>query len=125
SVIPAYARIRTRETKEQASLLLSTLLNLLLIGAALLTLVMFILRHQIVSFSAPGLDLSRAGFAADLLSFILPVLALMIAVGFLESILNTEGQFGWPAYAGTLVPITTVLLVMFAAKSLGVATLCI
>jgi murein biosynthesis integral membrane protein MurJ len=125
SVIPAYARARTRGTKEQASVLLSTLLNIVLIGAVLLTLVMFIFRRELIFVSAPALDSTSSGLAIDLIPFILPVLPLMIAIGLLECILNTEGQFGWPAYAGMLVPITTAILVLVAGKSLGVVTLCI
>src|SRR6266700_5610822 len=125
SVIPAYARIRTKGTKEQASALLSTLLNLLLIGASLLTLLMFIFRRQMIFLSAPALDPTRLQLAVDLTPFILPVLLLMIVIGFLECIFNTEGQFGWPAYAGILVPVTTAILVLVLSKSLGIVMLCV
>src|SRR5579864_3932832 len=42
AVIPVYARVCTTGTKEQTSALFSTLLNLLLVVAALLTLVLII-----------------------------------------------------------------------------------
>src|SRR6266852_5548161 len=45
SVIPVYARVRL-QGKEQASILFSTLLNLVLLGTVLLTLVMLIFRAQ-------------------------------------------------------------------------------
>jgi putative peptidoglycan lipid II flippase len=48
AVIPVYARIRDAGTREQASVFLSTLLNLLLIGGLLITVLMLIL------FSAAG-----------------------------------------------------------------------
>ena len=123
SVIPAYTRIRTTGTKKQASALLSTLLNLLLIGALVLTLLMFIFRQQMIFFSAPALDATRMGLAVGLIPFILPVLLLMIVIGFLESIFNAEGQFGWPAYAGMLIPLTTAILVLVFGKSLGIVML--
>lgn len=125
SIIPVYARVRSRGDQEQTSLLFSTLLNLLLIGAALLTVVMFIFRRQMVFFSAPGLDPLRSGLAIDLTSFILPVFLLMVVAGFLEYVLNAEGQFGWPAYAGLLVPLTTAVLVFICGKSYGVVMLCV
>src|SRR5947209_17828677 len=56
SVIPVYARVRSQGEKEEATLLFSTVLNLLLIGAALLTLVMLMFRQQLILLSAPALD---------------------------------------------------------------------
>src|SRR5690242_18391798 len=48
SVIPSYARLRTHGTNEQVSMLFSTLLNMVLLGSAVLTLVMLIFRHQVI-----------------------------------------------------------------------------
>jgi len=125
SVIPVYARIRSQREKEKASILFSTLLNLLIIGTALLTLIMLIFRHQMILLSAPALDPFRTGLAVGLTPFIFPVLLLMVIIGYLECILNAEGQFGWPAYAGMLVPFTTAILVLTAGKALGVVMLCV
>ena len=124
SVIPVYARVRT-QGKEQASVLFSTSLNLLLIGAVLLTVVILALRYQMIHLTAPALDPFRTGLAVSLAPFIFPVLILMIVISFMECILNTEGQFGWPAYAGLLVPFTTAALVLALGSSRGVVMLCI
>src|SRR5712692_554666 len=56
SVVPTYARIRSAGRKAEASRLFSTLLNLLLVGAALLTLVMVVFRRQVILLSAPALN---------------------------------------------------------------------
>ncbi len=125
SVIPVYTRIRTRGRKEEASRLFSTLLNLLLLGSAALTAFMLILHTQVIQLTAPALDPLRITIAGTLSLFIFPVLLLMILIGFLESILNAEGQFGWPAYAGLLVPATTALLVFMLGKTQGVVMLCV
>ncbi len=124
SVIPVYAQVRT-QGKEQASILFSTLLNLLLLGTALLTLVMFAFRDQLIQFSAPALDPFRTTLAVGLAPFIFPVLLLMVVINFLECILNTEGQFGWPAYADLLVPLTIAIFVLTLGRSEGVVILCI
>lgn len=125
SVIPAYARVRSRGTAEQKSVLFSTVLNLVIVTTVLLTLVMFLFRDQMIFVSAPALDAFRVNIASNLVFIIYPVLALMTIIGFLECILNTEGQFGWPSYAGLIVPITTGVLVLFFGKSQGVVMLCI
>ena len=124
SVIPVYARVRT-QGKEQASVLFSTFLNLLLVGTVLLTVMILALRYQMIHLTAPALDPFRTGLAVSLAPFIFPVLILMIVISFMECILNTEGQFGWPAYAGLLVPLTTAVLVLALGRSQGVVMLCI
>lgn len=125
SVIPVYSQVRQRKSKEQTSVLFSTLLNLLLLSMGLLTVLMFIFRREVIFLSAPTLDATRVGLSLALTPFIFPILLLMVVVGYLESILNAEGQFGWPAYAGMLVPLTTAAFVLIAGKSYGVVMLCI
>ncbi len=124
SVIPVYTRVRT-QGKEQASVLFSTLLNLLFLGGGLLTLLMLTFRQQMIYLSAPALDPYRAGLAVSLTPFIYPVLLLMVVIGFLDSFLNAEGQFGWPAYAGLLVPLTTAIFVLTLGRFESVVILCI
>lgn len=124
SVIPVYARVRTRG-KEQASKLFSTLLNILIILMVLFTIVMLIFRQQLVFFYAPGLSAKDLNFASSLTPFIFPVLVLMTLNSFLECLLNTEGKFGWPAYAGIAVPLTTATLVLLEGATYGVLMICI
>lgn len=125
SVIPIYASLSGKGKKEQASRLFSTLLNLLFISMLVVTVGMLILHNQLVIFSGPGLKKESLALAESLTPYIFPVLIFMVMNSFLECLLNTEGQFGWPAYAGILVPITTATLVVLAGKSHGVLVLCI
>ncbi|HVB75207.1 MAG TPA: murein biosynthesis integral membrane protein MurJ [Ktedonobacteraceae bacterium] len=125
SVIPVYARIRTTGSKKEASVLFSTLLNILVIGLLVVTEIMILFRGQIVLLSASGLNEQSRQLAINLTPFIFPVLLFMVINSYLECLLNTEGQFGWPAYAGMLVPITTATLILVAGSSQGVVMLCI
>ncbi|MBE3560249.1 MAG: O-antigen ligase family protein, partial [Ktedonobacteraceae bacterium] len=125
SVIPVYARTRVRG-KEQASRLFSTLLNILIIGTGLLALVLFLFRQQALFLVAPG----HAGthteqIAISLTPYLIPVFFLMTINSFLECLLNAEGQFGWPAYAGAAVPISTAIALLIGGKSVGVLMLCL
>lgn len=124
SVIPVYTRVRAQGSKEQASRIFSTVLNLFLVSTILLTVVLIVFRRQTISLTAPALDPFRAGLAADLAPFMYPVLTLMVVIGLLECIFNAEGQFGWPAYAGLLVPLATAVLVTVAGRTQGVVVLC-
>jgi murein biosynthesis integral membrane protein MurJ len=125
SVIPAYARVHTQGGKKQASALFSTMLNILLAGAILLTAIMLLFHREMIFLSAPALDPLRAGLASSLVLFILPTFILTVVGGFMQSILNAEGQFGLPAYAGILVPLTTAIFVLAVGKSFGIVMLCI
>jgi len=40
-------------------------------------------------------------------------------------VLNAEGQFGWPAYAGLLVPLCMALLTLLFSHAWGIAVLCV
>jgi len=124
AVIPVYMRVRTNGSKAQTSVLFSTVLNILLFSSAVLTLLLFVFRRQMIFFSAPALDPVRSQLAIGITPVLLPVLFLTIMIGFLECILNAEGQFGWPAYAGMLVPLTTAILVLVLSQSQGVLALC-
>lgn len=125
SVIPIYLRVRTQGTKEEAFRLFSTLLNLLILSTVLITLVMLLFRSQIAILSAPGSTTSTIALAVNLTPFIFPAFALMAAISYLECILNAEGQFGWPAYAGMLVPLTTAVFVFTTGRAIGVVMLCV
>ncbi|HEX6478395.1 MAG TPA: murein biosynthesis integral membrane protein MurJ [Ktedonobacteraceae bacterium] len=125
AIVPVYAHARAQGSKERASRIFSTVLNLFLLITIVLTALLIIFRRQTISLTAPALDPFRAGLAADLAPFMYPVLVLMVVAGLLECIFNVEGQFGWPAYAGLLVPLTTAILVIIMGKAQGVVVLCV
>jgi putative peptidoglycan lipid II flippase len=125
SVIPTFARLREQRSPEHTVAVFSTLVNLFLIGATILTLVMLVFRRQLLFLTAPALNPSRMELAVQLAPFIFPVLLLMIMAGLLECVLNTQGQFGWPAYAAALVPLTSALLVLVAGARFGVVALAV
>ncbi|MEO7018795.1 MAG: O-antigen ligase family protein [Ktedonobacteraceae bacterium] len=124
AVIPVYSQLRMRANREETSRLFSTLLNCLVLGALPLSLLLFVLRQPLVLFTAPGLDPEQIGQAAELTPLLYLVMPVSLLLGLLECILNTEGQFGWPAYAGLLVPLTTALLTWLGGRTYGVFVLC-
>jgi putative peptidoglycan lipid II flippase len=125
AVIPVYARVKAQGDKEHTRRFFSTLLNLFALCSLLLTVLLIVFRHQMIFLTAPALDPSQAHLAAELAQLIDPVLFLMVVIAYLECVFNAEGQFGWPAYAGIVVPLTTTLLIVFMGNSLGPAVLCI
>ncbi|MBV9228026.1 MAG: O-antigen ligase family protein [Chloroflexi bacterium] len=118
-VIPVYARTRVKG-KEEASRLFSTLLNLLIIILLLFTAVLFKFRNQLIIIGGPGLqksDPDAVPIGIALAPYLLPVLIFMTLNSFMECLLNAEGQFGWPAYAGILVPIGTAMGALIGGRS--------
>jgi len=125
SVIPTYARVRAMGGKERASKLFSTLLNILVVSMLILTALMLLFRNQVILITAAGLNQSSQQLAANLGIYVFPVLLFMVINSFMECLLNAEGKFGWPAYAGMLVPLTTATLVIAAGNTQGVVALCV
>lgn len=125
SVIPVYAQLRMHVSKEEISRLFSTLLHCLLLLALTLVLGLFVLRRPLVLFSAPGLDSTRFAQAVELTPLLYLVVPLSLVIGLLECILNAEGQFGWPAYAGLLVPLASALLTWLGERHWGIPVLCL
>lgn len=121
SVIPVFTRLRhERLSPEHATAVFSTLVNIFLIGATLLTLLIILFRQRLLFLTAPALDAARMELAVQIAPIIFPALLLMVMAALLECVLNTEEQFGWPAYAAALVPLATAALVVTTGARLGV-----
>jgi murein biosynthesis integral membrane protein MurJ len=126
SVIPIYTQVRVQQGREKASRLFSTLLNILALCLLAFVGLMLLFRNQLISALAPGLPSPTHNIALSLAPFIFPVLIFMAINSFMECLLNAMGQFGWPAYAGVLGPLTTMVLVIIAGKtSAGLLILCV
>jgi putative peptidoglycan lipid II flippase len=125
SVIPVYSQVRMRGNTEEASRLFSTLLNLLIVGLLVFTGAMLLFRGPLTTLFAPGLHPTTLRQTIDLTPYIFPVLIFMSLNSFMECLLNTEGQFSWPAYAGILVPLTTATFVILGGTTYGVLILCL
>lgn len=125
AVIPGYMQVRTSGSKEQTSRLFSSLLNILLLGTTAFTLLMLLLRQEVVVWLAPGItNPATHDLVLNLTPFIFPVLLFMVINSFLECLLNSEGQFGWPAYAGMMIPLTIAVFVMIGGNAYGLVMLC-
>jgi murein biosynthesis integral membrane protein MurJ len=120
SIIPTYAALRAKGGKEKASRFFSTLLNLFIISAILLTAMMFLFREPLLRISAPGTDQGVLDQTIALAPVVFPVLIFVILSSYMECLLNAEGTFGWPAYAGLLVPLVTATFVLLMGNRSGV-----
>jgi murein biosynthesis integral membrane protein MurJ len=124
-VVPIYSQLCLHASRDVTSRLFSTLLNGLVLCLIPLTVLLLFLRFSLIRVSAPGLDVARLAQAVALAPLLYLVVPLSLIVGLLECILNAEGQFGWPAYAALLVPLSTALLTVLGGRTVGVQILCI
>ena len=120
SFVPVYAGMRAKGGKEKASRLFSTVLNLLFISSGLLTLGMIFFREQLLHISAPGASAQVLAQTVALAPLVFPLLSVMILNSYMESLLNAEGKFGWAAYSGLLVPLTTAVFILLLGGKDGV-----
>jgi putative peptidoglycan lipid II flippase len=120
SFVPVYASMRAKGGREKASRLFSTLLNLLIIISGLLTLGMIFFREPLLHISAPGTSPQVLAQTVALAPLVFPLLSVMILNSYMESLLNAEGKFGWPAYSGLLVPLITAAFVLLLGGNDGV-----
>lgn len=126
AVIPTYTSLRAKGSREKASRLFSTLINILVVGTLLFTMLALVFRDPLVSISAPGkTNTNELSIAISLSLYAFPILFFKVLNSFLEALLNAEGQYGWPAYAGMLNPLVTAIFVLLGGKSLGVVMLCV
>jgi putative peptidoglycan lipid II flippase len=125
SVVPVYVRVLGEGNRRAASSLFSTLLNVAVIASVLVMVLMLVFRREVILVSAPGADSALQSLAVGLAPVVFPSLVLTVVLGVFEAVLNADGQFGWPSYAGLLVPVATTGVVLLAGRSLGVVTLAI
>lgn len=125
AVIPVYSRLRMHHGREMASRLLSTLINLLLLTVVAVVLLLWIGRHYLIVAFAPGLAAESLSQAEVMVPWFYLALPISLVIALLECVLNAEGQFGWPAYAGLLVPLTTGIITLMWGGRWGVSALCL
>ncbi|GCE46800.1 murein biosynthesis integral membrane protein MurJ [Thermosporothrix hazakensis] len=124
SIIPVYTKARLKG-KEYASRLISTVFFLFIIGLIVCTGIMLLLRQPLIFLWGPGLKETTSQLAVSLAPWIFPVIITSTLSGYIECLVNAEGQFGWAAYSRLLVPITTALFIVIGNKQYGIVMYCV
>jgi putative peptidoglycan lipid II flippase len=132
AVIPVLARAQMR-SQAYLSALFSTVLNALILLLCACSFALYIFRSQIVIVAAPGLLHAHEvmTLAVSIAPYLIPVLSLITVIAFLETMLNARGEFGWPACAAALAPISTAAVLLawnylpIAALTHDILVLCI
>jgi putative peptidoglycan lipid II flippase len=125
ALIPVFASYRARGQDDEAWTLASSVINLVLIALAALSLVMAILAPIFVPIVAPGFDAPTTELTIRMTRVMLlsPVLIGMGAV--VTGILNTYGQFAIPAIAPLLYNLAIIAAAIVLAPIMGVEGLAV
>jgi putative peptidoglycan lipid II flippase len=125
ALIPVFASYRARDQDREAWHLASSVINLVLIGLAGLSLVMAIFAPFFVPIVAPGFDAPTTELTIRMTRVMLisPVLIGMGAV--ISGILNTYGQFTVPAIAPLLYNLAIIAAAIFLTPFMGVEGLAV
>jgi putative peptidoglycan lipid II flippase len=125
ALIPVFAGYRARGQDREAWLLASSVINLVLIGLAGLSLVMAIFAPIFVPIVAPGFDAPTTELTIRMTRVMLisPVLIGMGAV--VSGILNTYQQFTVPAIAPLLYNLAIIAAAIFLTPFMGVEGLAV
>lgn len=125
ALIPVFQAHRARGQDAEAWRLASSVINLVLIALAGLSLLMAILAPVLVPIVAPGFDVPTTELAIRLTQIMLlsPVLVGMGAV--VSGILNSYQQFTIPAIAPLLYNLAIIGAAIFLAPTMGVEGLAI
>jgi len=125
ALIPVFASYRARGEDREAWVLASSVINLVLIALAVLSLLMAIFAPVLVPIVAPGFDAPTTELTIRMTRIMLlsPVLIGMGAV--VTGILNSYQQFTVPAIAPLLYNFAIILAAIFLAPIIGVEGLAV
>ncbi len=125
ALIPVFSSYRAREQDREAWRLASSVINLVVIALAGLSLVMALLAPWLVPVVAPGFDAPTSELTIRMTRIMLlsPVLIGMCAV--ISGILNSYERFAVPALAPLAYNVAIILAAIFLAPVMGVEGLAV
>jgi putative peptidoglycan lipid II flippase len=122
-VIPTYIRLTSEHRTHDASIALSSLINLLLLILGPVTIAMVAFPQIAVRLVAPGVSQQTVDMAAALAPLVVPTLLLNVFAGFVTSVLNATRRFALPAVASMVVPAGILVATLALGSILGVEAL--
>ncbi len=125
ALIPILAGLFARDEEARAWRVVSTVLNVLMVGLLGLSVVVAVFAPQIVPFVTPGFDMVNTELTVRLTRIMLlsPVLLALGAVA--SSVLNARHRFGAAAMAPIFYNLAIILAAIFMAPLMGVDALAI
>jgi putative peptidoglycan lipid II flippase len=125
SVIPTYVRLTRENQEREASDVLSTLFNLVIVFLAAVLALMLFFPGFVIRLFAPGVSSATVDIGMTLAPLIFPTLLLNVFAGFITSVFNASRRFAFPAFAAMLMPLGILIATIFLSSQYGVSALAI
>lgn len=125
AVIPTYIQVRDQEGPVAAQELLSAIIFSILAILIAMTVLLIIIGPYLLPFLGSGFDEENIILSQKLFFVLLPLILLSGLETIYSSILNAGEHFALAAYSPAVVPITSILIMVFFASGLGIYTLAI
>lgn len=123
SLIPTYIRLSHAGQEQEATDVLSTLVNMVTLALGGLMALMLLFPHVMVRIFAPGIPAETEAIAVALAPLLFPTMLLNTFVGFITCLLLTRRRFALPAFSGMLLPIGTIIGTVLLGDTFGVSAL--
>ncbi len=119
--IPMFTSLLTRQDRNGAWHLASSIVNLVMLSLSLLSLVSIFLADQIVMYIlAPSYPPEMQALTASLLRILLIAPTIFGVSGLIMGILNAHNNYLWPALAPSMLWTGMIIGVIFFAPTLGI-----
>lgn len=106
--IPVYQQVRQREGAGPAWRLVNTMLNVTVIGFALLGVLVGVGAPVLIRLMAPGFPAEVAALSTGLLRAMLPMFLVIGVTGLTAAVLNAHQRFGPPAFFALMTNVVVV-----------------
>ncbi|MGH2515072.1 MAG: murein biosynthesis integral membrane protein MurJ, partial [Ktedonobacterales bacterium] len=123
SIVPVYIRMAKDGREREASEVLSTILNVVLLLVCILTACIILFPEPAVRIMAPGASQATIDAGVQLAPYIFPILLFNTIVGFLTAISNATRRFAFPALGAMFVPVGIFFGTVLLGNALGVRAL--
>lgn len=123
AIVPVYIRMSREGREREASEVLSTMLNIVLLLAVLLTVLMIVFPELAVRVMAPGVSQATIDAGVRLAPYIFPIFLFNTVVGFLTAISNATRRFAFPALGAMFVPVGIFFGTVLLGNAFGVTAL--
>lgn len=123
--IPVFIDYLTTGSQEEAWQIASSVINLTLIGLAVLILLAILSPETILGISAPGLPKDVRQQAVEIALITWPSVLATGVIALLTGIYQSQSRFGWPAAVPVVGAILNLLLIIVLTPRLGIIGLAI
>jgi len=125
AMMPAYIQVREQEGPEAAQELLSGIIALTLFLQFMTIAVLIAIGPYMLKFLGSGFSEEKIILTQKLLYVLLPIIVLNGLIKICTTVINAEEQFAFGAFIPAVVPVFSIIIVLFYVNVIGIYALAI